>query len=89
MCLPINQQNQLKGVVCVDIALDDLFSEISYFRQGASSYAFLMNRYRQLLVHPLIPPPSTATQDPILVDIKYIEYDHNGLIDALAQEMTA
>lgn len=32
MCLPVNYQNELKGVTCMDLSVDDILSEITYFQ---------------------------------------------------------
>ncbi|XP_061177706.1 VWFA and cache domain-containing protein 1-like [Saccostrea echinata] len=59
-CLPIGHKGQFIGVVCADIRLSELVSEITYLQRGQHSYAFIIDGKERTLVHPLFPDPRDA-----------------------------
>lgn len=73
-CLP-TYTGGLTGVVCVDIPISDLLSDVTYFHQGELSYAFIVDGTGRTLIHPLLPTPFGLTQDPIFVHISSLERD--------------
>jgi len=73
LCVPAVLQLALNGVTCVDVTMDTLFSEVQYFQQSSSTYAFLIDGYGRLLIHPLLPQPQTFSQDAPLADLTDIE----------------
>ena len=88
MCLPVSTpDDRLKGVTCIDLNVDNIFSEVSYFRQGSSAYSFLLDGLGRLLLHPFIPQPGVFKSDPVLPDIRYIESDLENKIEALRSQM--
>jgi len=80
LCVPVVLQSKLRGVTCVDVTMDALFSEVQYFQQSSSSYAFLMDGYGRLLIHPLLPQLSTLSVDTPLAELTDIEYDTDNNI---------
>lgn len=60
-------------MACSDATLSDIVADISYFRQGEYSYAFIIDGIGRTLMHPLLPLPYSVKDDPIYVDIKNLE----------------
>jgi len=89
LCMPVvvAQSITLRGVACVDVTIDTLFSEVQYFQQSLTSYAFLIDGYGRLLLHPLLPQPQTLTQDVQLFDIAAIEYNSEDGVTELKNRM--
>ncbi len=87
-CLPTYGMNSddLIGVVCVDIAISDLLSEVTYFHQGQMSYVFIVDGRGRTLVHPLLPTPFSISQDPIFVHLTSLE--RNTQITSVLESMT-
>lgn len=87
LCAPVIKQSALDGVTCVDVTMDTLFSEVRYFQQSSSLYAFLIDNYGRLLIHPLLPQPDSFTRDAPLVDMTSIEQDYVGNVEKLRSRM--
>ena len=73
--LPCYYQGTFIGVVGTDISMEDLLSEITYFQKGQSSYAFMADSSGRTMMHPLLPAPSEAYEDPIYMDLTTLEPD--------------
>ena len=73
MALPVYHDNKFIGVVGTDISMEDIQYEIEYFQKGQASYAFMANSFGRAMIHPLLPAPSDAFEDPIFVDIASLE----------------
>ena len=73
MCLPVTSGGDFKGVTCMDLAVDDLLADITYFREGETSYAFIIDEYGRVLTHPLLPNPSEITNNPLFIYISALE----------------
>ena len=73
--LPCYYQGKFIGVVGTDISMEDLLSEITYFQRGQSSYAFMADSSGRTMMHPLLPAPSEAYEDPIYMDLTTLEPD--------------
>ncbi|XP_070571542.1 VWFA and cache domain-containing protein 1-like [Ptychodera flava] len=77
--LPIKQGGELKGVVSIDITLDDLLGDISYFKEGERTYSFLYEvdskAAGRTLLHPLLPAPVNIEDDPVYVHVTTLERD--------------
>ena len=61
------------GVVGTDISMADLLSDVTYFQKGQSSYAWMADSTGRTIMHPLLPAPSNAYEDPIFMDITALE----------------
>jgi len=48
------------GVVGTDINIADILSEVTYFKKGQSSYAWMADSSGRTMMHPLPPAPSHA-----------------------------
>ncbi|KAL9960894.1 hypothetical protein ACROYT_G034402 [Oculina patagonica] len=81
--LPCYYNNTFIGVVATDISMEDIQSQITYFRKGRSSYAFMVDSFGRAMIHPLLPAPSEAFEDPIFMDIAALE-PASGFGDVLA-----
>ncbi|XP_077862112.1 VWFA and cache domain-containing protein 1-like [Saccoglossus kowalevskii] len=77
--LPVKYNRKLMGVVGVDITLDDLLADVTFFKKGASSYAFIFEANSKAagraLIHPLLPAPMDIADEPIYVHITTLERD--------------
>ncbi|CAC5388604.1 unnamed protein product [Mytilus coruscus] len=74
ICLPVYRPGgELVGVACSDATVSDIMSDISYFRQGELSYAFIIDGTGRTLIHPLLPLPESVKDDPIYVNIEHLE----------------
>ena len=72
--LPCYHNGRFIGVTATDFSMDDLTSDISLFQnQGHGAYAFMTNEPGRTLVHPLLPTPSGAYDDPVYLDIRALE----------------
>jgi hypothetical protein len=87
LCVPVAPQAQLLGIACVDVTMDTLFTEVKYFQQSLSAYAFLIDGYGRLLIHPLLPQPQTLYPDASVPDLTQIEYDYSANIYMLQRQM--
>ncbi|XP_077862056.1 VWFA and cache domain-containing protein 1-like [Saccoglossus kowalevskii] len=80
VALPVKYDGQLKGVVGVDITLDDLLSDVTFFKEGDLSYAFIYESGTKAegrtLMHPLAPAPIRIQDDPVFVHIWSLERDN-------------
>lgn len=56
-----------------DISMEGIQSQITYFQKGQASYAFMVNSFGRAMIHPLLPAPSDAFEDPIFMDIAALE----------------
>lgn len=63
----------LKGVTCVDVSLIDLLEGVEFFNAGPTTYAFLVDSTRRVIIHPLFPRPVDALEDPLYVPINQLE----------------
>ena len=44
-----------------------------YFKQGRTTYTFMITKSGRTLIHPLLPAPADAYGDPIYMDIRNLE----------------
>lgn len=74
VCLPAFNKANFIGVVCIDMKISDLKSEMSIMIDSdEKSYSFLIDGYGHTLVHPLLPLPWSVSDDVILLDISHFE----------------
>ncbi|XP_078343118.1 VWFA and cache domain-containing protein 1-like [Oculina patagonica] len=71
--LPCFHEGKFIGVAGTDINIDDLLSDITFFNQGQSTYAFMVSNSGRTLIHPLLPAPTDAYGDPVFLDIRTLE----------------
>ena len=71
--LPCYHRGMFIGVVGTDISMADLLSDVTYFQKGQSSYAWMADSTGRTIMHPLLPAPSNAYEDPIFMDITALE----------------
>jgi len=72
-CLPVFALGEFRGVACIDVPMDTLFSPIIDFRLEQLSYAFLVDSRGRVLLHPLLPKPETYKKHPIFLDMESVE----------------
>ncbi|CAH1777703.1 unnamed protein product [Owenia fusiformis] len=73
ICLPLHYTAKFKGVVCVDMTMEDLMEDATYFTDGEGSYTFIIDQEERTMVHPLLPKPYLIEDDPIFVPVHNIE----------------
>ncbi|XP_065835890.1 VWFA and cache domain-containing protein 1-like isoform X3 [Oscarella lobularis] len=73
-----NGKRGLAGVIGIDIALADLVSDITFFKRGELSYAFIIDSSGVTLTHPLLPVPTNVKEPPTYIDISTLEYQTVG-----------
>lgn len=62
------------GVAGTDINIEDLMPDFTkYFKQGRTTYTFMITKSGRTLIHPLLPAPADAYGDPIYMDIRNLE----------------
>ena len=66
------EEGKLLGVASVDFTVSDIFAAAEYFTQGDLSYAFVIDQDGLVLLHPLLPFPST-TSAAVYLDISTLE----------------
>lgn len=71
--------NSLFGVVCSDLTMSNLVSDITYFREGENSYSFIIDGRGRTIMHPLLPVPAQIQDDPIYVYIQHLERSSEAL----------
>jgi len=70
---PCLHLNEVVGVVGLDLQLSDLVDEVTYFNGYGSSYAFIVTKNGLTLMHPALPRPSFAFDQPLVVDVDNFE----------------
>ena len=65
------------GIVCLVTHL--YLSDITFFNQDQTTYAFMIAKTGRTLCHPLLPAPSEAYDDPFFIDIRTLETDSKFL----------
>ncbi len=73
VALPCYYNNKFIGVVGTDISMKGIQSQITYFQKGQASYAFMVSNFGRAMIHPLLPVPSGAFEDPISLHIAALE----------------
>ena len=71
-CYNAEADGKLLGVASVDFTVSDIFASAEYFTQGDLSYAFVIDRDGLVLLHPLLPFPSTISAA-VYLDISTLE----------------
>ncbi|XP_071949527.1 VWFA and cache domain-containing protein 1-like [Antedon mediterranea] len=64
---PVRINGEFRGVVGTDIPLAEIFEDLTYFKQGEYSYAFMFDKKESVqgrtLTHPLLPLTQVVTND--------------------------
>lgn len=71
--LPCFHNGEFIGLTGTDINIEDLLSDITFFNQGQSTYAFMITNSGRTLIHPLLPEPTHAYGEPVYLDIRALE----------------
>ncbi len=79
MCSPVNVTNEgssvFKGVVCIDLSSDDMFSDVVRYQRGHQPYGFVMSANLWLMAHPLLSRPLGVDNSPVLLHVSDVEQD--------------
>ena len=70
--MPGVDDGQFFGVVCVDVTLSYLFSDI-YESLNQLSYSFVMDSRGRLLEHPMLPRPTSLLDDTVFLQMSLLE----------------
>ena len=62
----------------MDQLVDDILSDVTYFRKGGLSYAFVIDADSRVLSHPLLSNPADVTNDPTFIKLDSLEIG-NGI----------
>ncbi|XP_071178985.1 VWFA and cache domain-containing protein 1-like [Mytilus edulis] len=75
LCRRVQMSIGLHGVMCTDVKISKLLTEIEYFSEDEFTYAFMIDGTGRTLMHPLLPNAAfvKSTEDPVLVDIGVFE----------------
>lgn len=75
LCRPVYVAAGFHGVMCTDVKINELLSEIEYFSEEEYSYGFIIDGTGRVLMHPLLPNVAfvKSIEDPVLVDISVLE----------------
>ncbi|XP_076108265.1 VWFA and cache domain-containing protein 1-like isoform X1 [Mytilus galloprovincialis] len=86
LCRPVNVIS-FHGVMCTDVKISELLTEVEYFSEDEYSYAFMIDGLGRVLMHPLLPNAAfvKSTEDPVLVDIGVLEreVDAQSVIESM------
>ena len=63
------------GILCIDLTIADYFNNVPRYSNQDTSYAFVFNSDLKTLVHPLLPQPTSITNDLTFVNITSLEVD--------------
>lgn len=84
---PIVIKGKFVGAVGVDFPLSDLVEEVSYFENDQLSYAFVIDGFKKVIMHPLLPLPLSVKTQPALVYIEELERSPRFRNEILAKIM--
>ncbi|XP_052058299.1 VWFA and cache domain-containing protein 1-like isoform X2 [Mytilus californianus] len=75
LCRTVKVAAGFHGVICTDVKISELLTEIEYFSEEEYSYGFMIDGTGRVLMHPLLPNAAfvRSTEDPVLVDISVLE----------------
>ncbi|VDI55121.1 Hypothetical predicted protein, partial [Mytilus galloprovincialis] len=75
LCRTVKVATGFHGVMCTDVKISELLSEIEYFSEEEYSYGFMIDGNGRALMHPLLPNAAFVKfeEDPVLVDISVLE----------------
>ena len=87
MSLPVYFRNYFIGVVGTDIPLSFLSEAVGDVMIGRKSYSFIVNQEGEVILHPFVPNPLTATisdddtYHPVYIsDLEPVEFDASDLL---------
>ncbi|XP_033103553.1 VWFA and cache domain-containing protein 1-like [Anneissia japonica] len=70
---PCFYNQELIGIVGIDVSVGDLLEDITYYHEGEVSYAFIADKNGNALSHPSLPRPLFVKTQPSFVDIALLE----------------
>ena len=57
----------------MDHLVDDIMSDVTYFRKGGLSYGFVIDSDSRVLSHPLLSNPAHVTDEPKFIKLESLE----------------
>lgn len=73
MCLPVAYKKKLKGVACVDLSMNYIMQDFTYFQESEATYAFIINDQTRVMSHPLLQPPAEISNNPNFIFLSTLE----------------
>ena len=73
LCLQVRKQQQLDGVVCIDLTIEEYFDGAPYYSDQDTSRAIVINSDLNTLVHPLLLEPTDINDGLSFVNITSLE----------------
>ena len=73
ICLPFHSAGALQGVACVDASMSDLLADVTFFGRTSTAYAFITGPNGRLFTHPLLPTPSSLSEEPNYLQATAVE----------------
>uniref|UniRef100_H2ZMZ9 Cache domain-containing protein n=1 Tax=Ciona savignyi TaxID=51511 RepID=H2ZMZ9_CIOSA len=71
---PVVVNDKLVGVVGVDLTMHELIADVTYFSVAANmGYAFLLDIFGKVMMHPLLPSPAAVSDDPVITGVEAFE----------------
>ncbi|XP_071491032.1 VWFA and cache domain-containing protein 1-like [Diadema antillarum] len=70
---PCYANDQVFGIVGLDINMADILEDVTYFEEGDQSYAFMIDDQGLTIMHPSLPKPSLVVEQPIFTSIRHFE----------------
>ena len=83
LCVQVHKNHNLDGLMCIDLTLADYFDSVPRYSNQDTSYAFVFNSDLKTLVHPLLPQPTSITNDLTYVDITSLEVYLPRILDMI------
>ncbi|XP_064604512.1 VWFA and cache domain-containing protein 1-like [Liolophura sinensis] len=71
---PCFYEGSVVGVVGVDLHMEDIAQDITYYNQGDGSYAFIIDTAGYTIMHPSVTRPLKTSFQPMHTDIRHYEY---------------
>ncbi|XP_033636500.1 VWFA and cache domain-containing protein 1-like [Asterias rubens] len=69
--------SRLLGIVGLEVNMADLLEDITYFKEGDRSYAFITDMAGFTIMHPSLARPIMASEPPLYADISHFEQSVN------------
>ena len=83
LCVQVQKNHNLDGLMCIDLTFADYFDSVPRYSNQDTSYAFVFNSDLKTLVHPLLPQPTSITNDLTYVDITSLEVNLPTILDKI------
>ena len=73
ICTLVKYEGQLKGVICIDEAFNEILATLNYYQQGQISYPILLDETTKIIQHPKVPHATEVTYHPTFTYLQTLE----------------